>query len=67
MPSYSSWDVASKPFVEGFFVLPKAIGRAAIRDGLALEDEHQSRSHLPTADRRDPEKKHSALVSLSVQ
>jgi len=67
MPLYSLWGVASKPFVEGYFVLPKAIGRAAIRDGLALEDEHRKRQYTHAAQRGDVEDKRSALVSLSVR
>jgi|GEM_PF-6434240 len=45
MPLYSSWDAISKPFVEGYFMLPKAIGRTAIRDGLAIREAHDAAQH----------------------
>lgn len=67
MPSYSSWDSIARPFVKGYFELPKAIGRAAIRDGgIAIREAHdQSSAHVHGDDTAKHE--HSPLVSVSVQ
>lgn len=72
---YSLWDIHSKPFVEGFFELPKAIGRAAIQDGTTAgearndNEKHYDKLEQPNRDElsHSTRDRFSSLPSMSVQ